>query len=145
MSMKQKLNLDDYARYFSDSALWKKLKRVARKAGMKGVYYALLLYYVSTDPKVPRAEKFKIYGALGYFILPIDLIPDTIIGLGFTDDLAALAWALYAVQRYITPDTEARARERLREWFGDYDEDDLPDFRQRDASDTDIIDVEEVN
>jgi|GEM_PF-275128 len=143
--MKQKLNLDEYARFFNDSALWTKIKRVARKAGIKAVYYALLLYYVSTDPAVPRTEKLKIYGALGYFILPIDLIPDTIIGLGFTDDLAALAWALFAVQKYITPETERRARTRLREWFGDFDDDDLPDFKNDATPDADgIIDVEVI-
>jgi len=145
--MKQKVNLDEYAKFFSDGALWKKIKKVARKAGIKAVYYALLLYYVTRDPQVPTGEKLKIYGALGYFILPVDLIPDTIIGLGFTDDLAALAWALHSVNRYITPDTERRARERLREWFGDYDEQDLPDVTAvtTDVDDDGIIDVEEVS
>ena len=57
-------------------------------------------------------------GALGYFILPLDIIPDVILGLGFTDDLAALAWALFTLKKYITPEIERKARERLREWFG---------------------------
>ena len=112
------INLDEYAQYFSDSKLWKKLKKVARKAGRKAVYYVLVLYYVSRDPAVPRSLKLKVLGALGYFILPFDIIPDVILGLGFTDDIAALAWALFTLRKYITPEIERKARERLREWFG---------------------------
>ena len=69
------INLEDYAQYFNDSKLWKKLKKVAQKAGRKAVYYVLVLYYVSRDPSVPRSLKLKVMGALGYFILPLDFIP----------------------------------------------------------------------
>ena len=41
-----------------------------------------------------------------------------ILGLGFTDDLAALAWALFTMKKYITPEIQQKARQRLREWFG---------------------------
>ncbi len=112
------INIDDYAQYFSDTKLWTKLRKVARKAGRKAVYYVLVLYYVARDPAVPRSLKLKVLGALGYFILPLDFIPDFILGLGFTDDLAALAWALFTMRKYITPEIERKARERLREWFG---------------------------
>ena len=88
------INLDDYAQYFNDSRLWRKLKKVAQKAGRKAVYYVLVLYYVARDPAVPSSMKLKILGALGYFILPLDFIPDAILGLGFTDDLAALGKTL---------------------------------------------------
>ncbi len=115
------VDFNAYRRYFDDPQLWEKIKNVARKAGTKVVYAALLLYYVTRDPNVPAADKLKIYGALGYFILPADLIPDAIIGLGFTDDLAALAWAIYSVKIHITPDIERQAEEKLREWFGDFD------------------------
>ena len=94
---------------------------MARKAGIKVVYAALVLYYLARDGEVPLKEKLKIYGALGYFILPIDMIPDSIIALGFTDDFAALAYALYSASKYITPDIEAKAEAKLREWFGDFD------------------------
>ena len=56
------INLDEYAQYFNDSKLWKKLKKVARKAGRKAVYYVLVLYYVSRDPAVPRSMKLKVLG-----------------------------------------------------------------------------------
>ena len=139
------INLDDYAQYFNDSKLWKKLKKVAQKAGRKAVYYVLVLYYISRDPAVPAGMKLKILGALGYFILPLDLIPDAILGLGFTDDLAALAWALFKLRKYVTPEIERKARERLREWFGP-EEGEIADadlaIPHIDPADPRIIDVE---
>lgn len=137
------INLDDYAQHFNDNKLWRKLKKVAKKVGRKAVYYVLVLYYVSRDPAVPTSLKLKILGALGYFIFPLDFIPDAILGLGFTDDLAALAWALFSIRKYVTPEIERKARERLRRWFGPEDGE-LPDFAipHIDPSDPPIIDVE---
>ena len=137
------INLDDYAQYFNDTKLWKKLKKVAKKAGRKAVYYVLVLYYVSRDPSVPRSMKLKVLGALGYFILPLDFIPDVILALGFTDDLAALAWALFTMRKHITPEIEKKARERLREWFGpeEGEETDLT-IPNIDPNDPRIIDVD---
>ena len=137
------INLDDYAQYFNDTKLWKKLKKVAKKAGRKAVYYVLVLYYVSRDPAVPTGLKLKVLGALGYFILPLDFIPDVILGLGFTDDLAALAWALFTMRKHITPEIEKKARERLREWFGpeEGEETDLT-IPNIDPNDPRIIDVD---
>lgn len=121
MASKKIIDLGAYRQYFDDSALWQKIAGVARKAGIKVVYAALVLYYLARDGKMPIGEKLKIYGSLGYFILPIDLIPDSLIALGFTDDFAALAYALYSASKYVTPDIEARAEAKLREWFGDFD------------------------
>lgn len=143
MSVNKNLNLDDYAKYFNDSKLWRKLKRVAKRAGRKTAYYVLVLYYVSRDPAVPTGLKLKVLGALGYFILPLDFIPDAILGMGFTDDLAALAWALFTMKKYVTPDIERKARERLRLWFGP-DEGEEADLTipHIDPNDPRIIDIE---
>ncbi len=130
------INLDEYAQFFNEMKMWRKLKKVARKMGRKAVYYVLVLYYVSRDPAVPTSLKLKVLGALGYFILPFDFIPDVIIGLGFTDDLAALAWALFTMRKYVTPEVERKARERLRQWFG-------PDEGEaEDLTLPDVIDVQ---
>lgn len=118
---KKIIDFEAYRSYFNDPQLWEKIKKVAKKAGIKVVYATLVLYYMSRDPSIPSKEKLKIYGALGYFILPTDFIPDALMGLGFTDDLAALAWALYALSGHITPDIERQAEAKLREWFGNYD------------------------
>ena len=120
--MKKKMvDFEAYRNYFSDPALWAKIKKVAKKSGIKVVYVALILYYLAGDERVPIKERLKIYGALGYFILPADLVPDAVLTLGYADDFAALAWAVYSVSKYVTPDIEARAEAKLREWFGDFD------------------------
>lgn len=145
MPINKNINLDDYVQFFNDSKLWKKLKKVAQKAGRKAVYYVLVLYYVSRDPSVPRSLKLKVLGALGYFILPLDFIPDVIVALGFTDDLAALAWALFTMRKYITPEIQTKARERLREWFGPEEGDEADfDIPNIDPMDSRVIDVEAV-
>ena len=115
-------NIEKYAKRYDEQDLISKITRVARKAGIKVIYLALLLYYVLKSPQVKTADKGKIWGALGYFILPIDLIPDFIPVAGYTDDLAALLWAFYAVAKNVTPEIEAQAKKKLRDWFGDYDD-----------------------
>lgn len=55
--------------------------------------------------------------AWGYFILPFDLIPDVIIGLGFTDDIAAITLAYNAVASSITPEIKEKTNMKLAEWF----------------------------
>lgn len=121
--------LTKYEKHYSDKGLADKIAKVAKQAGIKVVYAALLLYYVLKNPLTPKGDKTKIYGALGYFILPFDVIPDWIPVAGFADDLAALTWALYAVSKNITPEVKAQAKAKLRDWFGAYDETDLDDLK----------------
>ena len=107
---------------YSDGAFWAKVKRFAKKAGAKVIYFALLLYYALSSPKTPKWAKTVIISALAYFICPIDLIPDTIPIVGFTDDLAALAAAYKAVKVCVTPEVVAKAKANAHEWFGEVDE-----------------------
>jgi uncharacterized membrane protein YkvA (DUF1232 family) len=81
---------EKYGRRFSDDGFRAKIARVALRAGAGLVEKALLLYYVMRDQATPLWAKTAIAGALGYFILPVDLIPDFIPVAGFTDDLGAL-------------------------------------------------------
>ena len=60
-----------------------------------------------------------IVGASGYFILPIDLIPDVAIGVGFVDDLAVITAALFQVAMYIDENVKKQAKDKLLDWFGD--------------------------
>ena len=114
--------LEQYSAHFDEKAFWEKLKVFARKAGIKVAYAALLLYYVLKNPATTKKDRAKILGALGYFILPLDLIPDFIPIAGFTDDLAALTWCVYCVIKNITPEVKAQAAAKLHEWFGDFDD-----------------------
>ena len=118
-------NIESYQSNYSESGLWKKVKSVAKKAGIKTIYMVLLLHYVLKSPDVPLEDKARIYGALGYFILPIDLIPDFIPAVGYSDDVAALAFALHAVWKNVTPEIKEQAQRKLREWFGSFDLDEL--------------------
>ena len=111
-----------YAKHYDENELWEKLRRFAKKAGIKVTYAALLLYYVLKNPATSAKDRAKIIGALGYFILPIDLIPDFIPIAGYTDDLAALTWGIYCVIKSITPEVKANAAAKLHEWFGDFDD-----------------------
>lgn len=114
-----------YQKEYSEAGFLDKVRSVARKAGIKVIYVALLLYNVLRDAKTPAADKAKIVGALGYFILPLDLLPDALPIVGYTDDLAALYWAYTATSRNVTPELRARVEEQLHKWFGDYDRQEL--------------------
>lgn len=120
--MKRPNNIENYQENYSESKLQCKLTSVARWAGAKVVYAVLLLYYVLRNPNVSMADKSKIYGALGYFILPTDLILDFIPLAGYSDDMAAIMWAIHTVRRNITPEIKSQAKEKLGEWFDSYNE-----------------------
>jgi uncharacterized membrane protein YkvA (DUF1232 family) len=108
-----------YRTAWSEGDFWDKLRRFARTAGREVVERALLLYLVLRDPQTPRWARTTVIGALGYFIAPIDAIPDFIPGAGFTDDLGVLALALTAVAASITPQMRRIARRTTARWFGD--------------------------
>ena len=124
-------DIEKYSHHYEDNAFWEKLQKFARKAGIKVTYAALLLYYVLKSPTTSGKDRAKIIGALGYFILPIDLIPDFIPVAGYTDDLAALVWGVYCVIKSITPEVKAQAAAKLHEWFGDFDESELDLFFEK--------------
>ncbi|WP_112180266.1 MULTISPECIES: YkvA family protein [Paraliobacillus] len=105
--------------HYSDDKFWGKLAKFAKKAGSSVVYAVLLLYYTLQKPEVPTKVKAVIIGALGYFILPLDLIPDFFTGVGYTDDLGALGFALFQVAMYIDDPIKLKAKDKLKEWFGD--------------------------
>lgn len=114
-----------YRKHYSDTSFWDKLKRVAKVSGMKVVYPALLLHYLMKSDDVPLKAKLILSAALGYFILPIDFIPDFAPMLGFTDDLGVLLLIIRQMAVYITPEIRKQAREHVRKWFGETDSTEL--------------------
>ena len=117
----QEVKLSKYEEEFTEDGLWEKIASVAKKAGIKVVYYALLLFYALKSENVTMSEKTLIIGALGYFILPIDLIPDFIPIAGYGDD-AAVLYGLIQKLDCIDERVKAQAKSKLKEWFGNYDE-----------------------
>ena len=84
-----------YGTYFSEKSFWKKIERVAKKVGATVLRPVFTLYYMLQDEKVPLQHKAYIIGALGYFILPFDLIPESVLPIiGFTDDVAVMTFVL---------------------------------------------------
>lgn len=117
----RELENNKYQKYYSKDSFWEKLGRVAKKVGFKGIFYALTLYYVLQKEEVSKTEKAFIIGALGYFIFPLDLIPDLVPGVGYTDDFSALAMAFAKVAMHIDEEVKLNARNKMKDWFSSAD------------------------
>lgn len=95
---------------------WPKMRRTAARIPFAG--QALAAWYATQDPKTPLAAKGLILGALAYFVMPVDAIPDIFAGIGFTDDAAVIAAVLATLGAHLKPrhhDQAAQALKRLRE------------------------------
>jgi len=103
---------------YSAPRLWRKLARCARIAGRKTVLTAITLYHCLRDPDTPAWAKGVIVGALGYLVLPADMVPDLIPGAGYGDDWAALVAALTAVAAYVKDEHKLRAAVQAEKLFG---------------------------
>jgi len=122
------VELPDFMNYsgkFSQSDFAEKIARIAKRAGAKLVYAALILYYTLQSDKVSATNKAMIIGALGYLISPLDVVPDAIPIAGLSDDLAVLIFVLKKVWTDVDPDVQEKARERLARWF---DEDEMSEI-----------------
>jgi uncharacterized membrane protein YkvA (DUF1232 family) len=92
-------------------SFWAKLKRVA--LGLPFLEDLLAAYYCAFDRETPRHVQGALIGALAYFVLPFDVIPDMLPVLGFTDDAAVLATALRLVATHIRPEHRDAARQAI--------------------------------
>jgi uncharacterized membrane protein YkvA (DUF1232 family) len=108
-----------YANKFTQSDFVEKISRIAKRAGSKLVYAALILYYTLQSDKVTVKDKAIIIGALGYLISPLDVIPDAIPIAGLGDDMAVLLFVLNKVWGDVSDDVKAKAKARLSKWFDD--------------------------
>ena len=106
-----------YGNKFSQSDFVEKISRVAKRAGAKLVYAALILFYTLQSDKISVKDKAIIIGALGYLISPLDVVPDAIPIVGLGDDLAVLVYVLKKVWTDIDPKVQERAKSKLQEWF----------------------------
>ena len=90
---------------------WIKFKQVVAK--LPFAEDLLAAYYCAFDRETPRHVQLALLGALAYFILPFDFMPDMLPILGFTDDAAVLATAIKLVSSHIRPEHRALAKEKL--------------------------------
>lgn len=106
------------ARWYSGPRLWRTLLRVALVAGRKTLLSALILFFCLKDRDTPTWAKGVIVGALGYLILPADLIPDILPGAGYGDDWGAIVAALGTVAAYIKDEHKEKARIQVERLLG---------------------------
>ncbi len=102
---------------YTESGFWDKVKNFAKQAGREVIEKALWLYYAAQRPETPAWAKATIYGALAYFISPIDAIPDITPVVGYVDDLGAIAAALGMVSVYVDAGVKEDASKKLADWF----------------------------
>lgn len=86
-------------------------RRIASKVPFSDDVVAL--YFCAVDPDVPSRVKIAVVAALGYLVLPADAVPDVIVALGFTDDVAVLTAVHSLVSGHVTDDHRAKAKATL--------------------------------
>lgn len=131
-------DLQKYKDKFTQQDFFDKIQRVAKRAGAKLVYVALLLYYLMQSDKVSLKDKAIIIGALGYLISPLDAVPDAIPIAGLTDDLGILLYALGKVWSSVDDDMKKQAHEKLSKWFDDDEMNVAEDLFSEDSTDTPV-------
>jgi uncharacterized membrane protein YkvA (DUF1232 family) len=95
---------------------WPKMKAVA--ARIPFAEDAIAAYYCAFDRQTPFHVRAALWGALAYFVMPFDVVPDYLPLLGFTDDAAVLATALKMVASHLTPEHREAARRALKKLEG---------------------------
>lgn len=105
------------AHHYSEPKFHQKLARAALAAGREVVEKALWLYFAAQRPETPRWAKATVYGALAYFIVPLDAIPDLAPIAGYTDDLSVLLLAVGTIARHIDEAVKEKTRRLLARWF----------------------------
>ena len=122
------MNLPDFMQYsgkFTNSDFVEKISKIAKRAGSKLVYAALILYYTLQSDKISVKDKAIIIGALGYLVSALGVIPDAIPIAGLGDDLAVLIYVLNKVWGNVSEDIKAKAKDKLSKWF---DEDEIAEI-----------------
>ncbi|MCK5740762.1 MAG: DUF1232 domain-containing protein [Chlorobi bacterium] len=110
--------ITEYNKEYTDSGFWNKLVSFSGRAGRRVIELALTLYNCLKDEDTPAWAKAVIYGALGYFITPVDAVPDLLPLVGFSDDIAAMIAAISIIAGNIKESHKVDAQEKVRVWLG---------------------------
>ena len=108
--MKRIKKVADYAKYYSESDLFRKLRKVSGSLGNNLLYYILVLYFLIADKTIPMKVRLAFVAALGYFILPLDLVTDFLPVIGYSDDMALLTFVIGNASNYISPEIKEKAK-----------------------------------
>lgn len=126
------MELPDFMAYsskFTSGEFLEKISKIAKRAGAKLVYVALILYYTLQSDKIPLKDKAIVVGALGYLISPLDVVPDAIPIVGLGDDLAVLLYVLNKVWGDVSDEIKEKSKERLAKWFDDDEIDEINELK----------------
>ena len=115
-------NSEKLKKNFSESKLVEKVGKVAKKAGVTIIYPTLLLFNLLKSPHTSSKDKMLIIASLAYFIMPADLIPDFILGLGFADDGLAIMTCIKTFATSITPEVKEQTKALCKDLIGEVDE-----------------------
>ena len=105
--------LDQTMQAPDEKTFWRKMKNSVKKAGEEIAVMGIKSWLAMADSNTSVRHKAILGGALAYFVLPTDMVPDVLVGVGFTDDMAALTLAANSVGNAITDEHEEQAREKL--------------------------------
>ncbi len=115
----------EFIKGFTEYAMWNKIRQFAMKAGQQTIYSVLLLFYAYKRKDTPIWAKNIIIGTIGYFISPIDALPDLTPIIGYTDDIGVLSFGLVTIACYINAEVRVEARTQLKKWFKTLNTEDL--------------------
>ena len=110
-------NIGQYVGYYDEGELKSFMKATAKKLGKHIVYYVMIMVTLIGDSKVPNKAKLTFMAAIGYLLLPTDLVADILPFIGFTDDIAFLTYVISSATDYITPDIKDEAKVKLKKWL----------------------------
>jgi uncharacterized membrane protein YkvA (DUF1232 family) len=103
---------------YNNKSFWLKVKNNGKSFGKVFAEKAFSLYYSARDKDTPKWAKGVIIGALAYFIMPLDAIPDFLPAVGYSDDLVTLATAIGVVAMHVKEEHTLKAKEISRKIFG---------------------------
>ncbi len=110
-------NISKYSVHYSNNNFWNKIAKHYKSIGKQVLESSVCLYYAFRDPDTPKWAKRVIVAALGYFIFPVDLMPDFIPVFGYSDDLFAVLSALAAISLHVKNEHKNRAKEKIESLF----------------------------
>jgi len=111
-----KEKLLSYSEHYNEQSFIQKVAALPGGARKKVLQKAATLYAIMTEPAVPTWVKASIVGALGYFICPLDIIPDVLPGVGFIDDVAQMGLLIVEISAYATSAVQQRAETLREQW-----------------------------
>ena len=117
-----------YSNKFTNGEFMEKIAKIAKRAGAKLVYIALVLYYTLQSDKVSIKDKAIIVGALGYLVSPLDVIPDAIPIVGLGDDLAVLLYVIGKIGD-VSEEIKEKAKSKLTKWIDEYEMEEIDELK----------------